>query len=62
MFSSFERESLNPFGSFHERNQLRLLFRYRYTPSKYAGRQMHVITKMIHCFAIIHLMSYLNGG
>lgn len=56
LFSFFERDSLNPLGGFHELDDRGRPLSPGAVPGKFAGRQIHVTTRMVHCFAIAHLL------
>lgn len=56
LFSFFERQSLNPLGGFHELDDFGRPQAPGSVPGKFAGRQIHVTTRMVHCFAIAHLL------
>ncbi|WP_378947025.1 AGE family epimerase/isomerase [Mesorhizobium sp. ANAO-SY3R2] len=56
LFSFFERESLNPLGGFYELDNQGRPLAPGAVPGKHAGRQIHVTTRMVHCFAIAHLL------
>lgn len=56
LFSFFERESLNPLGGFYELDDQCRPLAPGAVPGKHAGRQIHITTRMVHCFAIAHLL------
>ena len=56
LFSFFERQSLNPLGGFYELDDQGRPLAPGAVPGKHAGRQIHVTTRMVHCFSIAHLL------
>ncbi|PWK76240.1 AGE family epimerase/isomerase [Aminobacter sp. AP02] len=56
LFSFFERESLNPLGGFYELDDQGRPYAAGAIPGKFAGREIHVTTRMVHCFSIAHLL------
>lgn len=56
LFAFFERESINPLGGFYELDDHGRPLAPGAVPGKHAGRQIHVTTRMVHCFAIAHLL------
>jgi mannose/cellobiose epimerase-like protein (N-acyl-D-glucosamine 2-epimerase family) len=56
LFDVFEKNSLNPLGGFHDLDMQCKPFAPGKPPGSKPGRQIHVTTRMVHCFAIAHLM------
>ena len=56
LYGFFERHSINPLGGFYDLDDQGSPFAPGAVPGKHAGRQIHVTTRMVHCFSIAHLM------
>ncbi|MFC2248409.1 AGE family epimerase/isomerase [Labrys portucalensis] len=56
LFSVFEQNSLNPLGGFYDLDMACKPFVPGQPPGSLPTRQIHSTTRMVHCFAIAHLM------
>lgn len=56
LFAFFERCSVNPLGGFHELDDAGAPFPPGMPPGAAPGRHLHVTTRMVHCFALAHLL------
>ncbi len=56
LFSFFERASINPLGGFHELDDKGRPMPAGMPPGRSPSRQIHVTTRMVHCFALAHLL------
>ena len=56
LFSFFEKRSLNRLGGFHELDMEGRPQSPDVPPGNRPGRYLHVTTRMLHCFAIAHLL------
>lgn len=56
LFSVFEQNSVNPLGGFYDLDMACKPFLPGQPPGSRPTRQIHATTRMVHCFAIAHLM------
>lgn len=56
LFSFFEKKSLNPLGGFYDLDTKGWPQPPGVPPGSRPGRYLHVTTRMVHCFAIAHLL------
>jgi sulfoquinovose isomerase len=56
LFAFFERQSVNPLGGFHELDDAGDPLPIGVPPGRRPDRQLHVTTRMTHCYAIAHLL------
>lgn len=56
LFSFFEKASINPLGGFHDLDDDGKPMPPGMPPGSRPGRQIHVTTRMVHCYAIAYLL------